>query len=378
MAAGDLDPLERLETGRDAAVLGDGDRPRQPGRGGGRDLQEEVVERDDALPPGVLRTRSGGVLGRDPRLQDVGRGERRHRSGQRRVGEQARRLGDLVVVPAGAVLVGEQHQPAVVDPGVAAGVLEQHQGQQGEEGRLVGAQTEDDADQPDGLAGEVRPEQVRTGAGGVPGREGEVRDLRDGVETLREDGGVGHGERDAGPHDPLLGAGDPGRHGRLGHEEQPCHVCGRDAEHQPEAERGRRLRGERRVRAHQHQPQHVVLDDPAGVGHRHTTLATPDRIGLQERQLAPGHLLGAEPVEHPPPGGGHQPAGGVVGRPGGRPGPLGGLHGIAERVLDEVEAAELREEQGHQPAPLLAHDLLEGRVGPAQRVTSTAGWTWMS
>ena len=31
-----------------------------------------------------------------------------------------------------------------------------------------------------------------------------------------------------------------------------------------------------------------------------------------------------------------------------------------ERVLDEVEATELRQEQGHQAAPLLSHDLLEG------------------
>ena len=35
----------------------------------------------------------------------------------------------------------------------------------------------------------------------------------------------------------------------------------------------------------------------------------------------------------------------------------------AERVLDEVEPTELREEQGHQPAPLLAHRRHERLVG---------------
>ena len=81
------------------------------------------------------------------------------------------------------------------------------------------------------------------------------------------------------------------------------------------------------------------------------------RLGVddEQRRLARRHRLGPQPVEHPAPGGGHQPGGGPVRDAVARPGARGGLHGIREGVLDEVEATELREEQGDQPPPLLAH-----------------------
>ena len=65
------------------------------------------------------------VLRGDQRLQEV------RRAGRGGVwGQQLECLRDLDVVPAGAVLVREQHQPPVPHPGVPAGVLEQHQGEQ--------------------------------------------------------------------------------------------------------------------------------------------------------------------------------------------------------------------------------------------------------
>ena len=45
-----------------------------------------------------------------------------------------------------------------------------------------------------------------------------------------------------------------------------------------------------------------------------------------------------------------------------RPGARGRLHGVGEGVLDEVEAAELREEEGDEAPPLLAHRRREGVV----------------
>ena len=69
------------------------------------------------------------------------------------VAEQPDGLGDVVVVPAGAVLVGEQHEAPVAHAGVAARVLEQHQGEQRHQRRLVGAQAQHDAHQPDRLGG---------------------------------------------------------------------------------------------------------------------------------------------------------------------------------------------------------------------------------
>ena len=70
-----------------------------------------------------------------------------------------------------------------------------------------------------------------------------------------------------------------------------------------------------------------------------------------------------------------QPAG-LSGVPSHGPRAARRLHRVAQRVLDEVESTELRQEQGHQAAPLLSHDLLEGWI--SQSVTSTVGWIWMS
>ena len=69
------------------------------------------------------------------------------------------RLGDLVGVPAGPVLVGQQHQPAVAHPRVAPRVLEQHQREQAVEVGAPGQQVAEQPGQPDRLG---RPASVRT------------------------------------------------------------------------------------------------------------------------------------------------------------------------------------------------------------------------
>ena len=178
------------------------------------------------------------MLGRDPALEDVRRRERCHRAGEARCGQEPHRLGDLVVVPAGAVLVGEQHQPPVAHARVTARVLQEHQRQQRDQGGLVGPQGQHHPHQPDRLPGELGAEQVGAGAGGVAGGEGEVGGLRERVEPVGQDGGVRDGERDAGTDDALLGAGDPGRHRGLRDEEQPRDVGGGHAEHEAQAECG--------------------------------------------------------------------------------------------------------------------------------------------
>jgi hypothetical protein len=98
----------------------------------------------------------------------------------------------------------------------------------------------------------------------------------------------------------------------------------------------------------------------AGVGHR--ALGLLGELGLdgEQRQRPGPHGLGAQPVDDATPGGGQQP-GGRVGRVAvAGPGPGRGLEGVAEAVLGEIEAAVLRDEQGQQPAPLVAQGVLEG------------------
>ena len=115
--------------------------------------------------------------------------------------------------------------------------------------------------------------------------------------------------------------------------------------------------------AHQHQAQQVVLDEAARVGHDPTSGRGPFRLEHDKWFPAQGHRLGPQPVEHPAARRGEQPGRRVVGGAVRRPAARGRLHGIPQRVLDEVEAAELREEQGDQAAPLIAHRRREHLVG---------------
>ena len=105
------------------------------------------------------------MLGRHVGLQPVALGERRGDRGRHPL-EQVERLDDLVEVPPRAVLVGQQHEPPVgVDARVAAGVLEEQQGEQGPQHRLVGAQGESDPHEPHGLP----DRSARSRSGPLPG-----------------------------------------------------------------------------------------------------------------------------------------------------------------------------------------------------------------
>ena len=81
----------------------------------------------------------------------------------------------------------------------------------------------------------------------------------------------------------------------------------------------------------------------------------------EERQLAGGHRLGAQRVDDLAPGGGQQPGGRVRRHPAARPGPRRRGVGLLDRVLGEVDALELADQQGDEPAPVL------GRGGDVER-----------
>ena len=162
---------------------------------------------------------------------------------------------------------------------------------------------------------------------------------------------------------PLARAGQPRGHRRGGHQEQPRDVLGgarpspaaatappRTPARAPGARTGAPAAGARRT------PSPCRLP---GVGHH--ALGLLGELGLdgEHGQLAGGDRLGAEPVEDAVAGGGQQPGGGVGGRAVGRPGTGGGLEGVAEAVLGQVEAAVPGDEQGQQPAPLVAPDVLD-------------------
>jgi len=144
------------------------------------------------------------------------------------------RLGDLLEVPARPVLVGQQHQLAVDDPGVAPRVLEQHQGEHGVEvaARHGGHQVAQHTDESHGLARLDGSHDVGSAARGVSGGEGEVGDVGHRVHPGLERPAGRHTERLAGHL--LPGARQPGGHRRARHQEQAGDVGGRHSEDQPQ------------------------------------------------------------------------------------------------------------------------------------------------
>ena len=126
--------------------------------------------------------------------------------------------------------------------------------------------------------------------------------------------------------------------------------------------------------AHEDQPQPVVLDEVTGVGHRPSSGSggVDDEQGL----LAGRHRLGPQPVDDAAPRRGEQPGGRALGDAVRRPVPGRRLDRVAERVLDEVEAAELPEEERDEPPPLVADrrgQRLLGRHADSYPSTPTTG-----
>ena len=190
----------------------------------------------------------------------LGRGARR--SGSR----EGDALGDLVAVPAGAVLVGQQDQGAGgVEAGVAAGVLQEQEGEQGADDGPVGQQGVEHAQEADGLVAEVDAQGDVADAGVVAGGEGEVDDGRDDVEPLVEPRGGGGREGDAGGRQPLLGAGQPGGHGRLLDEQEAADLGGGEADDEAQGQGDAVVGGDRGVAAGEDQPELLVGHVGAGV-----------------------------------------------------------------------------------------------------------------
>lgn len=115
---------------------------------------KHVVEGDDLDPVGACDVVRLVVQRRDRRLNPVRpggpAGQRRHR--------QPAAILDQIGVPAAAVLLLQRYQRTVgVDPGRAAGVDEQHQGQQSRRRPFGRQQPMQDPAQPDGFVAQVRP-----------------------------------------------------------------------------------------------------------------------------------------------------------------------------------------------------------------------------
>ena len=158
--------------------------------------------------------------------------------------------------------------------------------------------------------------------------------MQDGAEPLGPIRVGRQAERDAGGLDALLGAADPLRHRRFGHEKGVGDLCGREAADRAQGERDRRRTRQRGMTAHEEQDERVVLVHPAldASCAEARSEVVKRRLGrdLQDdRRLAaaPGQL-GAQVIRHASRGDLDQPAARVVGNALLRP-----LHGRREECL---------------------------------------------
>ena len=148
--------------------------------GFGPSREQDVVEREDLRPVGVLGASRLGVDGGDRRLQLV----RADGAGRQRGGDERQPLGDLVRVPERAVLLLERHEPGRPEARRTAGVGQEHQRQQARDLVVVGQQPAQHPRQPDRLARELDARQRLARGRRVALVEEQVEDLQDDVEAL--------------------------------------------------------------------------------------------------------------------------------------------------------------------------------------------------
>ena len=247
------------------------------------------------------------------------------------------------------VLVLQGDQLAVDQPGMAAGVLGQHQREQRGGLVLVGHQVDEQPAEPDRLLGQLR----RRGAG-VPLRVDQVDHREHAVEPLGEVRRVRHLVGDAGGRDPLLGAQQPLAHRRLRDQEHPGDLPGGEPGDHLEGQRHPGLHRERRVAAGEDETEAVVGE--------HAVLHC-DLLGLLVELLLGTELgelgaFGAGPADHvegPPLRGGGEPRGRVAGYAVARPGEQCPLRGIGDRVLGQVPVAGGADQGRDDPEPLAGH-----------------------
>ena len=286
--------------------------------------------------------------GRDRRLHLVG-----PRAGPRqRVGDQRDALRDRGGVPARPVLSLQRDQLAAgAGAGRPPGIGQQHQREQAGDLAVVGQQAVQHAGEPDRLGGQLDAGEVGPGGAGVALVEDQIEHLEHGVEARGALLGRGHGERQAGRPDPLLGPADPLAHGRFGDEERVGDLAGREPTDGAQGERHLRRHREGGVAAQEQQHERVVA-----VVHRRR-LGAAQRVG----DLAlPAGLLAAHLVDQPPRGDPDQPGLRVVGDAVGGPLHGGGEQRLLHRVLGGVEVPVAPHERAEHLRRELAQRLIHG------------------
>ena len=363
---------DRVERAVEVPGEADGDRAVQfdHRRRGAR--AKPVVPGDDGRPVGVGRVARASVQRLDLGLHAVGPRRRRGARASRawasracaRALEQGESLGHLGVVPPGAVLLVERHELAVgVDARRRPRVLQQQQREQRPGLVLIGQQGGHEPREPDRLVLQVEAQQPVARRSEVPLVVHEHEHGEHAAESLGKLARRRHPVGNAGVADLALGAHEPLRHRRLGHEEGTRDLTGLEPADGAQRERHPRLERQRGMRAREDQPQPVV---PLGRGR--------GELGRVGRRTAPRQLIhhhpllhlaeldapAAQHVERAVARDGGQPRTGVAGHPLALPSRRGLLERVGGRLLGEIPVAGHADERRDDARPLLAIDAGDG------------------
>ena len=170
--------------------------------------------------------------------------------------EQRSPFLNLRCVPQRTVLVGQQHQVAVAEPGVPAGVVKQHQRQQPVRLGLVRHQPGQRSPEPERLGREV----ATGGRGRIALVEDQVDDREHGRQSVRQQVGGRHAEGDSGGLDLPLGPDEALRHRRLADQERAGDLRGCQSPERPQRQRDLRIGRECGMAAGEEELQPLVRE----------------------------------------------------------------------------------------------------------------------
>ncbi len=172
------------------------------------------------------------MLGGDPGLDGVGAGRARCGSA---AGERKAAI-DLLAVPEAAILLTEGNEAVIADPGVAAGVVEEHQRQQPEHLGLLGEHRREQARQPDRLAAQILAEERVGGGAEVALVVDQIERRGDRRQPLGHLLAAGNLVADPRVADLPLRADQPLRHRALARQERPGDLRGAEPAERPQGQ----------------------------------------------------------------------------------------------------------------------------------------------
>ena len=277
--------------------------------------------------------------------------------------ERGEPAADQEVVPAGPVLLQQQHRLAVgSSPRGETRGLDLHERHEAMHFRLGGRQLGEDAAETQRLLAQLRAHPVIARRRRVSLVENEVDDRQHRGQALGKLRPARDLERHALVGQRALGAHDALGDGRLRHQESARDLLGLETGDEPQGEGHLRLPAEQRMAGGEHQPQqviaNVVVERSVEVGH--LRLAFRGQFVTQLGVLAVDQLGAAKAVERAMLGGGHQPGAGLVGDAGARPLLERGDEGILRQLLGHADVTHHARQTGDELCLLDAEDRLDG------------------